>query len=444
MFSLGVRDLPSWVTVSIYRVPTLLDAEPGTGIGLWGTSRRPHNPLLRIFSRIDLTFVIRVVLSLFSLLMVFDSFSGERERGTLPMVMACSVRRLEVAAGKFLGAVITVAVPLTIGFLGVVLLWGLSEAVELSSGVWTAMAIIFASSLVYLSAFLAVGMWMSLWIRESSAALMALLLVWVGMAVIIPEGLGYLANYGRPREARREMMVRREETLARYTEEYWSWREKYPLGHGGWVYSSMGMGGGESVLGTTREAVESKRGFCRNAYPLKVRAAEEVYRLSRPYEQGLLRWARARRGLLRLSLSSVFGNLVEATAGTGLDSHESVLVRARQYREQLVKYLRPKMGEAAWFTRLLEHPAMETTEENKEHWRRRQEAEGDDVLWDEILTWDKVASLDLTAMPRPRIPRPSLVECLESAWLDISLLLAFALAALVLMGRQSLRAPILR
>ena len=198
------------------------------------------------------------------------------------------------------------------------------------------------------------------------------------------------------------------------------------------------------MLGTTREAVESKRGFCENAYPLKVEAAEEVYRLSLPYEQGLLRWARARRGMLRLSLCSVFGNLVEATAGTGLDSHEAALVRARQYREQLVEYLRPKMDEAEWFTRVLEHPEMETTEENRERWRQRQEAEGDDVLWNEILTWDNVAPLGLEAMPRPRIRRPTLGERLESAWLDISLLLVFALAALALMGRQSLRSPIMR
>ncbi len=75
----------------------------GSDLSIWNSSERPYNPLLRVFTQIDLSFVVRIALSLFALLLMFDSFSGEREGGTLPMVLACPVRRLEVLAGIVYG-----------------------------------------------------------------------------------------------------------------------------------------------------------------------------------------------------------------------------------------------------------------------------------------------------------------------------------------------------
>lgn len=443
MFSRGVGDLPSWVTVSPYQVPTLLQGGGGASLSVWDTGTAPHNPLLRVFSRIDLVFVIRIVLSLFALLMAFDSFSGERERGTLPMVMACPVRRLEVAGGKFLGALLTVALPLTVGFLTVLVLWSLSHAVVLEPDVWIGVGLIYVASLMYLAAFLALAIGLSLWAAESSSALMALLLAWVTAAVVVPEGLGYLTQYMRPREARTQMQVGHKKELERYEVRYWEMAKDHPQRDGWWGMNGGGFQGGEALLGTSREEVEGRRAFVQQAYPLKFEAAEDLYRLAEPYERALLGWAAHRRNLLRLSLCSVYGNLVEVVAGSDLASHEAALTQARTYQKQLMEYLHPKVSEAAWFTRLPEHPEMETTPQNLALWQKRQQVEGDDVLWREILTWDKVAPLDLTAMPRPVIRRPGLASRLETAWPDAALLVTFLAASLAWMGWQALRARIM-
>ena len=51
------------------------------------------DPILAVFRFLDLTFIIQVVLSLFAILLTYDSISGEREQGTLQLTFANAVPR---------------------------------------------------------------------------------------------------------------------------------------------------------------------------------------------------------------------------------------------------------------------------------------------------------------------------------------------------------------
>ena len=61
--------------------------------------------------------MIGYVLSLIAILFTFDSISGERERGTLRLMLANSIPRHTVLLGKFLGALISISAPLTLAVL---------------------------------------------------------------------------------------------------------------------------------------------------------------------------------------------------------------------------------------------------------------------------------------------------------------------------------------
>ena len=62
-------------------------------------------------TKIDWAFVIGYVLSLIALLFTFDSVAGEREHGTLRLMLANPIPRHTVLIGKFLGAFISVNIP---------------------------------------------------------------------------------------------------------------------------------------------------------------------------------------------------------------------------------------------------------------------------------------------------------------------------------------------
>lgn len=343
IFSRGAKDLPASFKVSAFQLPSLAGTEMGGySIALWGNSTRPYNPLLRLFNAIDLSFVISTILSLLAVLLVFDSFSGEREQGTLPLIMACPVGRLEVLAGKFLGGLITIAVPLT--------------------------------------------------------------------AVVIPEGGGYLAQYARPQESRRQVV----EGMERADKEFYDARDRIKYEQKGtWNYANTDDFSGDSILSTTEEEVYNRVEYYKQAFPLQVRRVEEIQRTAERYEVALKRWGRLRDALIISSLCSLYQRLAQAMTGTDVETYEEVLQQARRYRTQLVDYLRPKAETPEWFTRLREHPELLITEENQARWEKIRREEGERAVEKKVFTWEPITPLGLRALPRPHIAHPGLGERVE-------------------------------
>lgn len=439
VFSLGAKSLPTSVRVSPYHVPSLID-EGGSSIsiGLGGSSNRPYNPLLRIFASIDLSFVISMILSLFALLLVFDSFSGEQEQGTIKLVLSNPVGRIPLLVGKFLGALITMAVPLSIGFLEVMLLWRLSPNISLDASSWLGIGLIYLFSLVFLAGFLALGLLVSLFAKESSSGLMYLLLAWVVAAIVIPEGGEYLAENVRPQEIREKVLTEVEQAKVEFHKAYSSieYHQKSD-----WNNTNTGGFGGESLLGITEEEAYNRTEFNKKAFPIKFRFAEQRHRVIEAYAIALRRWSRLRDNLVRPSLCVLYRNIVQAIAGTDIDSYESVLLRSRIYRDALMEYLQPKVGMPEWVTRALEYPDVQPTEENRRYWQDLIEKKGERAV-EKILSWDRVTPLDLSTMPRPHIEFPSLAERMERVMTDGLLLVGSTALFLALSVWRVLRYPV--
>ena len=84
-----------------------------------------EEPTLGIFPFLDLDSVVKMVLSLFALLLTYDAINGEKERGTLRLLSSFPIARVQVIVAKIFGALIPTAlafgVPLVAG-IGIVLL----------------------------------------------------------------------------------------------------------------------------------------------------------------------------------------------------------------------------------------------------------------------------------------------------------------------------------
>jgi ABC-type transport system involved in multi-copper enzyme maturation permease subunit len=422
VFSRGNRDVPSSVSVSPYHIPSLIDETGGTeSINLSGSSDRPHNPLLRVFGSIDLTFVISSLMSLFAIILVFDSFSGEREQGTLKIVLSTSVGRIQLLIGKFLGALISLAVPLTIGFLEIVLIWTLSPNLSFDGSALAGMTIIYFAALAFLSSFLAFSLTVSLYARESSSGLMWLLIGWVVLAIVIPEGGGYLAEYFRPKEIRARVLAEAEQArrdLDQASSKLLPYRQKT-----GWNNASISATGGESIFGITLDEVPDRIRYNEQIFPLKVRYAEERYRVTESYSVVLRSWNQVRDNIVRPSLCVLFKNIAESVAGSDLETSERTFEQARAYRDALMKYLSPKVETAEWFTRVREYPEAQPTEENRSKWQALIEKEGERAV-ERIMSWDRIQPLDLSGLPAPSIGLATVTERFVHAAMDGIFLLA--------------------
>ena len=86
------------------------------------------DPILAVFRSFDFALVVQVVLSLFAILFTYDAINGEREGGTLRLILAGAVPRARLVLAKFLGTGLGLALPLALPILLGLLLVVLSRS----------------------------------------------------------------------------------------------------------------------------------------------------------------------------------------------------------------------------------------------------------------------------------------------------------------------------
>ncbi len=143
------------------------------------------DPIFAIFRSIDLAFIVTVVLSLFAILFTYDAINGEREGGTLQLTFANPVPRaryiLAKLVGSWLGLLVPLLIPILLGLL-LVLLFG----IPLLADHWLRLTIFLGMSLLYFTAFVAVGILVSSLTPRSSVSFLIGLVGWIAAVLIVP------------------------------------------------------------------------------------------------------------------------------------------------------------------------------------------------------------------------------------------------------------------
>lgn len=144
------------------------------------------NIIFSFFPSPDFLYVVRVVLSLVSLLFGFDQVSQERERGTLKLMLSNPLSRAKVLVGKWAGNFLSLAIPfLLVTLLGFALL-NLDPQVHFSSGGIARLVIILALTLIYIALFLSLGILISSLTQRAAISIVILLFIWAILVFVIP------------------------------------------------------------------------------------------------------------------------------------------------------------------------------------------------------------------------------------------------------------------
>lgn len=156
-------------------------------------SRFGEEPILAIFRFLDLEFLFQVVLSLFAILLCYDSISGEKERGTLRLTFANNVPRATYLLGKVTGSLLAVALPVLVTVGVGALLFPLMN-VQMNAADWGRLALIVLSGLFYVVCFLSLSILISSMTTRSSNSLLILLIVWISAVHLVPRASVLLAG----------------------------------------------------------------------------------------------------------------------------------------------------------------------------------------------------------------------------------------------------------
>ena len=262
-------------------------------------------------SQVDWAFIIGSILSLIALWFTFDAFSGERERGTLRLMLANSMPRHTLLIGKFLGALLSISIPFALAVLVNLLLISTASTVHLTTEAWGRLGIIFCLALLYTSLFVALGLLVSARVQQSAVSLMILLLMWVTLVVFMPSTLASIASSFSPATSFDEF-----------------WKQRNPIEEDLWDKY-------DEWLWSRRSDEKTLRGksafFTENAERQERRHQERLrYRSSQVYHA---------RAITSISPATLLQHLIEGFAGTGFERHLQFVDNTQRYARQLREFV---------------------------------------------------------------------------------------------------------
>jgi ABC-type transport system involved in multi-copper enzyme maturation permease subunit len=142
--------------------------------------------LFSLFAAPDLLYIVKVLLSLVALLFAYDAVSGERERGTLKLILGNAVSRAELVAGKMLGGLAVIVVPFVGVLLVALLVLSMQPGIAFGAAEYGRLALMLLATLLYVTLFYALGVLVSALARQSAGALVVLLFAWAVIVFALP------------------------------------------------------------------------------------------------------------------------------------------------------------------------------------------------------------------------------------------------------------------
>ena len=304
------------------------------------------NHYLSIFSVFDVSLIFKIVISVLALLLAYDAISGERERGTLRLILSNTAARYQVLLGKLLAGLLVLVVAVTIAFVFGVVILLCFPMVGLTGSDWIRIGLMYLASLVFIATMYNLGLLFSCLARRSAVSLVLGLFVWIIFAVVIPNGSVYLATQIHPIEPedkineqiaslRREIQIEFARELERSGKSFMSGRSSQCDVTGGGFGHGYVRSGNEVFI--HNELINYSIGV-----PIQIRYANKYSEVKDVYLRGLFEQTRVADNISRISPISLYGNVMSALAGTDLAGFRYFIDAVKPYRNDIIEYMRSR------------------------------------------------------------------------------------------------------
>jgi len=151
------------------------------------------NPLPILFPTLDFLFIVTVIMSLLAILFSYDAIAGERQSGTLRLVIANSVSRSKILFGKFIGGAASLLIPFILSLLVGAIYISINPSIQWDGSAWAELALLTAASIIFITLFYLLGLMVSSFSRYSSTSILNCLFLWVLLILVIPNVCPYIS-----------------------------------------------------------------------------------------------------------------------------------------------------------------------------------------------------------------------------------------------------------
>ena len=289
---------------------------------VWTLEYLPSNHGGDATTRIKIDWVfIGIFMSFFVILFTFDAIAGERVYGTLSLMMSNQVSRGQVLLAKYLGAFLTLMVPLLIGVLMNLLVIYLSGNIPFNASDWLRILGMVGLFALHISIFIFLGLFFSSWASDAITSLVWLLLTWVCLAFIFPSLLGLFVGTLDPIPSIEVISSRRQAQLANIENEF------RPME----TFEITKLSEAPSV--DNPSAARRWATYFTRRYDTKTHIADE-------HVDQQLRQVKFARELTQISPIVCFQHAMEGLAGTGITRYMDFVKQVRRYRQTFIDFIK--------------------------------------------------------------------------------------------------------
>lgn len=288
-----------------------------------------RNPLTNLFPSVDMVFIVGVIISLLVFVLTYDAVSGEREEGTLKLLLAGPVPRDQILAAKWLGGMVSLIIPLFTAWITMLLVLLFTPGISVSAGEWGRILVLLGVFTLYVATVFSMSLMVSLYFRNPGSAILALLFVWVTLIVAVPTVSPSLSNLlTKPRSVQKPQTEMLRVGVLEWGDHNAAMRETYIDWFGKrkddelteqerrrWRDYSSGM------------EIEHVKHIVDSIVLIGHNAARHELAVTK-----LARW------IARLSPYGCLQNAAVALAGTGMERHQALRASVEEYSRMSTKY----------------------------------------------------------------------------------------------------------
>ncbi len=169
------------------------------------TRSQRRNPFLAMFANLDISGIVKI-LSIFVLLLAAGLISGEREAHTYHLIFANSVKGFEYYLAKFCATGVSALLSLFVLFFATSILIVANPMVQTTGSFWGRLGLVFLTSFLYLSVFIALGLIVSARSQHAGTSVLWGVLIWIGISFIYPNLVSTIVD--KPLDAENRLVNR--------------------------------------------------------------------------------------------------------------------------------------------------------------------------------------------------------------------------------------------
>jgi ABC-type transport system involved in multi-copper enzyme maturation permease subunit len=151
------------------------------------------NPLPVLIPPLDLIFIVTIIMSLMAILFSYDAIAGEREKGTLKLMISNSISRANLLLGKWIGGTLSLLIPFIFSLLISLIYITMNPQINWDGSAWVTFFLLLLASIVFIATFYLLGLLVSSFSKYASTSILTLLFLWVIFILVIPNLSPYIA-----------------------------------------------------------------------------------------------------------------------------------------------------------------------------------------------------------------------------------------------------------